>query len=98
MTPEILRTPLHLLVLNIKLLKLGKVVDFLNKAIESPPMHAVIDSLILLKEMQALGDNECLTPLGYILAKLPIEPRLGKMIILGCIFKYDFSKFSFLIL
>lgn len=85
-TPEILRTPLHELALKIKLLKLGKIKDFLNKAMEPPPLDAVVESLALLKEMEALDENENLTPLGFILAKLPIEPRLGKMIILGCLF------------
>jgi ATP-dependent RNA helicase A len=37
-------------------------------------------------EMRALDSNDELTPLGKILARLPIEPRLGKMIIYGCIF------------
>lgn len=86
-TPEILRTPLHELALKIKLLKLGKIQNFLNKAMEPPPMDAVVESLALLKEMEALDENEHLTPLGFILAKLPIEPRLGKMIILGCAFQ-----------
>jgi ATP-dependent RNA helicase A len=36
--------------------------------------------------MQAIDGNDELTPLGKILARLPIEPKLGKMIILGCIF------------
>ena len=36
--------------------------------------------------MRALDSNDELTPLGHLLAKLPIEPRLGKMIIYGCIF------------
>ena len=38
-------------------------------------------------DMEALDRNMNLTPLGYILAKLPVEPRLGKMIILGCVFQ-----------
>lgn len=37
-------------------------------------------------EMKCLDENNELTPLGKILARLPIEPRLGKMMILGCIF------------
>lgn len=86
-TPEILRTPLQELALNIKLLKLGKIKEFLNKALEPPPMDAVVESIVLLKEMEAFDEDEALTPLGYILAKLPIEPRLGKMIILGCAFQ-----------
>lgn len=85
-TPEILRTPLHELALTIKFLKLGDIREFLNKAIEPPPLDAVAESIALLKDMEALDGNLNLTPLGYLLAKLPIEPRLGKMIILGCIF------------
>ena len=43
---------------------------------------------VCLSEMSALDANDELTPLGRLLARLPIEPRLGKMIIYGCIFKY----------
>lgn len=82
-----MRTPLQELALHIKLLNLGKIRDFLNKAMEPPPMDAVMESLVMLKEMEALDENENLTTLGFILAKLPIEPRLGKMIILGCAFQ-----------
>lgn len=38
-------------------------------------------------EMKCLDKNDELTPLGKILARLPIEPRLGKMMILGCMFR-----------
>ncbi|XP_013401683.1 ATP-dependent RNA helicase A-like [Lingula anatina] len=85
-TPEIFRTPLHELALSIKLLRLGEIGPFLAKAVEPPPIDAVIEAEALLKEMGALDRNNELTPLGKILAKLPIEPRLGKMIIYGCIF------------
>lgn len=37
--------------------------------------------------MKCLDSNDELTPLGKILARLPIEPRLGKMMILGCMFR-----------
>ena len=47
-TPEILRTPLHELALTIKLLKLGDIGEFLNKAIEPPPLDAVAESVALL--------------------------------------------------
>lgn len=40
----------------------------------------------LSTELDALDANDELTPLGRILAKLPIEPRFGKMMIMGCIF------------
>ncbi len=43
---------------------------------------------MLLRELEALDVNDELTPLGTILARLPIEPRLGRMIVLGTIFGY----------
>lgn len=42
-------------------------------------------SELISTEMHALDHQEELTPVGRILAKMPIEPRLGKMIILGCV-------------
>ncbi|KTG45877.1 hypothetical protein cypCar_00039407 [Cyprinus carpio] len=86
MTPEIFRTPLHEVALSIKLLRLGAIGNFLSKAIEPPPLDAVIEAEHTLRELDALDCNDELTPLGRILAKLPIEPRLGKMMIIGCIF------------
>ncbi|XP_034234638.1 ATP-dependent RNA helicase A isoform X2 [Thrips palmi] len=86
MIPEMFRTPLHELALSIKLLRLGQIGLFLSKAIEPPPIDAVIEAEVLLREMKCLDKNDELTPLGKILARLPIEPRLGKMMILGNIF------------
>ncbi|XP_075363970.1 ATP-dependent RNA helicase A isoform X2 [Mycteria americana] len=86
MTPEMFRTPLHEIALSIKLLRLGGIGEFLAKAIEPPPLDAVIEAERTLRELDALDSNDELTPLGRILAKLPIEPRLGKMMIMGCIF------------
>ncbi|XP_014675419.1 PREDICTED: ATP-dependent RNA helicase A-like [Priapulus caudatus] len=85
-TPEIFRTPLHELALSIKLLNLGSIPEFLAKAIEPPPLDAVADAESTLREMKALDKHNELTPLGKILARMPLEPQLGKMIILGCIF------------
>ncbi|XP_078490643.1 ATP-dependent RNA helicase A isoform X1 [Ciona intestinalis] len=86
LTPEILRTALHEIALSIKLLKLGSIGEFLSKALEPPPLDAVIEAEHLLRQINALDRNNELTKLGRILAKLPLEPRLGKMIILGCSF------------
>lgn len=44
MTPEIFRTPLHEVALSIKLLRLGAIGQFLSKAIEPPPLDAVIEA------------------------------------------------------
>ena len=86
MTPEMFRTPLHELALAIKLLRLGSVGQFLSKCMEPPPIDAVIEAEVLLREMKAMDSRDELTPLGRILAKLPIEPRLGKMMVLGALF------------
>lgn len=86
MTPEMFRTPLHELALAIKLLKLGSIGQFLSKAVEPPPIDAVIEAEVLLREIKCLDTNDELTPLGRIIGRLPIEPRLGKMLVFGCLF------------
>ncbi|CAH2059307.1 unnamed protein product, partial [Iphiclides podalirius] len=82
-TAEMFRTPLHELALSIKLLRLGAIGHFLSKAPEPPPLDAVIEAEALLRELGCLDASDALTPLGSILARLPIEPRLGKMMVLG---------------
>lgn len=49
MTPEMFRTPLHELALSIKLLRLGSIGKFLSKAIEPPPIDAVIEAEVILR-------------------------------------------------
>lgn len=61
--------------------------DFLAEAIE-PPSANIVD--VAIKNLQALGAitaEEEITPLGRLLASLPIHPSLGKMILLGVIFR-----------
>lgn len=48
-TPEIFRTPLHELALSIKLLRLGPIGLFLAKAVEPPPIDAVIEAEVILR-------------------------------------------------
>jgi ATP-dependent RNA helicase DHX36 len=62
--PEILRTPLQELCLNIKTLKLGAVGTFLAKALQPPDPLSVQNAIDLLKTIGALDDMEELTPLG----------------------------------
>lgn len=84
-TPEIFRTPLHELALSIKLLKLGEITPFLNKAMEQPPIDAVVEAEVTLRNLGALSADGSLTKLGEILARMPIEPQLGRMIVLSVI-------------
>lgn len=81
--PEMLRTRLEELCLQIKLMKLGEIVPFLSRAIEPPSINAVNLSVEFLKTLNALDENENLTPLGYHLARLPVDPQTGKMILFG---------------
>ncbi|VDL74592.1 unnamed protein product [Nippostrongylus brasiliensis] len=85
-TAEILRTPLHEIALTIKLLRLGSVGDFLGKALEPPPYDMVVESEAVLQSMGALDRQLELTDLGRILARLPIEPLLGRTIVMGVAF------------
>ncbi|KAL1208261.1 DExH-box ATP-dependent RNA helicase DExH5 [Cardamine amara subsp. amara] len=83
--PEILRTPLQSLCLQIKSLNLGSISEFLSRALQSPELLAVQKAIEYLKIIGALDENEYLTTLGRYLSKLPMEPKLGKMLILGAI-------------
>ncbi|KAJ9554205.1 hypothetical protein OSB04_018250 [Centaurea solstitialis] len=83
--PEILRTPLQSLCLQIKSLKLGSISEFLSKALQSPELLAVQNAIEYLKVIGALDENENLTVLGRYLTMLPVEPKLGKMLILGAV-------------
>ncbi|XP_022251673.1 ATP-dependent RNA helicase DHX36-like [Limulus polyphemus] len=84
--PEILRTRLETLCLRIKILKLGKIEVFLNKAMQPPDPKALELSINLLEKLNALDEKENLTPLGFHLAQLPLDPHTGKMILMGAIF------------
>lgn len=83
--PEILRTPLQSICLQIKSLKLGSLSDFLSRALQSPELLAVQNAIEYLKIIGALDQNENLTVLGRYLTMLPVEPKLGKMLVLGAI-------------
>ncbi|CAJ1977459.1 unnamed protein product [Sphenostylis stenocarpa] len=84
--PEILRTPLQSLCLQIKSLRLGSISEFLSRALQSPEILAVQNAIEYLKIIGALDKDENLTILGRYLTMLPMEPKLGKMLILGAIF------------
>lgn len=85
--PEILRTPLQELCLHIKSLQLGTVGSFLEKALQPPDPLSVQNALELLKAIGALDDQEELTPLGRHLCTLPLDPNIGKMLLMGAFFK-----------
>ncbi|KAL7870259.1 hypothetical protein SRHO_G00077560 [Serrasalmus rhombeus] len=83
--PEIQRTPLEELCLQIKILKLGPIASFLRKSLDPPSDRAIELAITHLMDLNALDHNEELTPLGFHLARLPVEPHIGKMILFGAL-------------
>jgi len=77
--PEILRSSLAGVILRMKSLGLGLVEDF--PFLEPPPRRAIADGYQLLNELGAVDDQNELTPIGRELAKLPLDPRVGRMIL-----------------
>lgn len=69
-----------------KILQLGKAEEFLSKLMDPPSTLAIRKSLSILRTMDALDEYEKLTPLGYLLATLPMNPQMGKMLLLGTFF------------
>lgn len=86
--PELLRADLQEICLDVKTQAFDTPIrEFLAGAIEAPSAKAVDASVINLQALDALTDDELITPLGRLLAALPVHPTLGKMIVLGIIFR-----------
>jgi ATP-dependent helicase HrpA len=77
--PEILRSSLAGVILRMKSLHLGLVEDF--PFIDPPPRRAIADGYQLLAELGAVDDANELTPMGHALSRLPLDPRVGRMIL-----------------
>ncbi|CDQ56175.1 unnamed protein product [Oncorhynchus mykiss] len=94
--PEMVRAPLANIMLKVKLLDMGDPRSLLSTALSPPQLNDIERTILQLKEMGALSvgndgqgqkrfDGE-LTFLGRILAHLPVDLHLGKMIVLGHVF------------
>ena len=77
--PEILRSSLAGVILRMKSLHLGAVEQF--PFLEAPRPKAIADGYQLLAELGAVDDDHELTPTGRELAQLPLDPRVGRMIL-----------------
>ncbi|RQS07765.1 ATP-dependent RNA helicase HrpA [Burkholderia sp. Bp9002] len=77
--PEILRASLASVILRMKSLHLTAIEAF--PFLEPPPGRAIADGYQLLNELGAVDDDNALTPLGRELARLPLDPRVGRMIL-----------------
>jgi ATP-dependent helicase HrpA len=77
--PELLRSSLAGVVLRMKSLGLGDVGSF--PFVDPPPPRLVADGLRQLHELGALDASQQLTPLGRQMARLPLDPRIGRMLL-----------------
>jgi ATP-dependent helicase HrpA len=77
--PEVLRSSLAAVILRMKALGLGAVEDF--PFIDPPAPRAIADGYALLQELGAVDEARALTDIGRSLAKLPVDPRIGRMVL-----------------
>jgi len=77
--PEILRSSLAAVILRMASLDLGNVDAF--PFLEPPGPRAIADGYQLLQELGAVDDARKLTPLGRELARLPLDPRIGRIVL-----------------
>uniref|UniRef100_A0A8C2SXM1 Putative ATP-dependent RNA helicase DHX57 n=1 Tax=Coturnix japonica TaxID=93934 RepID=A0A8C2SXM1_COTJA len=88
--PEIQRVPLEQLCLRIKILDMFSAQSLhsvLSRLIEPPRTESLRASKLRLQDLGALTADEKLTPLGYHLASLPVDVRIGKLMLFGTIFR-----------
>jgi len=85
--PEILRSSLASVILRMQALRLGEVAEF--PFVDAPASKAIADGYQLLLELAAVDERKRLTAVGKQLAKLPIDPRIARMIVaaqeFGCL-------------
>ncbi|XP_040437561.1 probable ATP-dependent RNA helicase DHX34 isoform X2 [Falco naumanni] len=82
--PEIQRVALDALVLQLKSMGLGDPRTF--PFLEPPPPSSLELAVRYLKDQGALDEAEDLTPIGNLLAQLPVDVVVGKMLVLGALF------------
>jgi len=78
---EIFRVSLATVILRMSALGLGEVEEF--PFIEPPGSRAITDGYQLLQELNAIDDKRQLTPLGHELAKLPLDPKIARLLLAG---------------
>ena len=79
--PEIKRVSLAGVILRMKTLRLGDIEDF--PFLDAPQQRAISDGYRVLEELGALEESGQLTEIGRQLGRLPLDPRLGRMILGG---------------
>lgn len=81
--PELTRMPLVGAALLVKSLELGDIAAVLSQCPDPPPETSVAHAIAELKLVRALDEQQNLTYLGRILARLPLDPHVGVALLLG---------------
>ncbi|MEI7456524.1 MAG: ATP-dependent RNA helicase HrpA [Nitrosomonadales bacterium] len=79
--PEIFRVSLATVILRMSALELGEIAEF--PFIEPPTPRMIADGYQLLSELNAIDDERNLTKLGHELAKLPLDPKISRLLLAG---------------
>ncbi|WP_126454417.1 ATP-dependent RNA helicase HrpA [Sulfuriflexus mobilis] len=77
--PEIKRTNLASVILQMESLRLGHIEDF--PFIEPPDSRYITDGYKLLHELRAVDEHNTVTALGKEIARLPVDPKIGRMLL-----------------
>lgn len=86
-TPEMLRLSLQDLAIRVKICKIGGIEETLSEALDPPSAKNIRRAIDALVDVRALTAGEDLTPLGQQLARLPLDVFLGKLVLMGTVFK-----------
>jgi ATP-dependent helicase HrpA len=79
--PEIFRVSLATVILRMSALELGDIAEF--PFIEPPTPRMIADGYQLLAELNAIDEERKLTPLGHELARLPLDPKIARLLLAG---------------
>ncbi|MBF0214909.1 MAG: ATP-dependent RNA helicase HrpA, partial [Magnetococcales bacterium] len=79
--PEILRTPLDAVILQMKAMRIGEIDQF--PFVDPPASRAISQGMRFLEELGAIDDHGHLTRIGKQLARLPLPPGLGRILLEG---------------
>ena len=77
--PEVLRSSLAGVILRMKALRLPDIEAF--PFLDPPPRKAIADGFALLHELGAVDESNALTDIGRTLSRLPLDPRIGRMLL-----------------
>ncbi|ABK18637.1 ATP-dependent RNA helicase HrpA [Syntrophobacter fumaroxidans] len=77
--PEILRSNLAEVILRMLFLRLGSIQEF--PFLDPPSPSAVKDGFAVLRELGAVDEHRRLTAMGRVMARLPLDPRLSRMLL-----------------